>query len=58
MCAGNAAFCHTLVVSESKIVCEMTYFIKETVVRLCQGRRYETVVAAVLAFVRLCSLIA
>ena len=55
MCAGNAVFSHTKVVSESKIVREMLCFTIETAVCGCEGRRCETAVAAMLAYGRLCS---
>ena len=55
MCAGNAVFFHTKVVSESKIAREMLCFTIETAVCLCEGRRCKTAGAAVLAYGRLCS---
>ena len=55
MCAGNAVFFLTKVVSESKIAREMLCFIIETGVRLCEGRRYKTAVADMLAYGRLVS---
>ena len=55
MCAGNAVFFHTEVVSESKIVREMLCFTIETAVGGCEGRRCETVRAAMVAYARLCS---
>ena len=55
MCAGNAVFFHTKVVSESKIAREMLCFTIETAVRLCEVRRCKTAVADVLAYGRLCS---
>ena len=38
MCARNAVFFHTEVVSESKIVREMLCFTIATAVRVCEGR--------------------
>ena len=58
MCAGNAAFSHAIVVSESKIVRQMLCFTIETAVGGCEGRRCETAGAAMLAYGRLCSRIA
>ena len=55
MCAGNAVFSHTKVVSESKIVHEMLCFTKETAVGGCEGRRCETAGAAMVANGRPCS---
>ena len=55
MCAGNALFCHTRVVSESKIAREMLCFTMETAVGGCEGRRCERAVAAVVAYASLCS---
>ena len=55
MCARNVAFSQTEVVSESKVVREMLHFTIETAVGGCDGRRSETVVAAMLAYVRLWS---
>ena len=55
MCAGNAVFFHTKVVSESKIAREMLCFTKETAVRLCEGRRCKTAGAAMLAYGRISS---
>ena len=55
MCAGNAAFFHTEVVSESRIVREMLCFTIETAVRGCEGRRCETAGAAMVAYGRVSS---
>ena len=55
MCAGNAVFFHTKVVSESKMAREMLCFTIETAVRLCEGRRCKTAVADMVAYARLCS---
>ena len=55
MCAGNAVFYHTEVVSESKIVREMLCFTIETSVGGREGRRCETAVAAMIAYARLWS---
>ena len=55
MCARNAVFSHTEVVSESKIVREMLRFAIETAVGGCEGRRCETAGAAMVAYVRLWS---
>ena len=55
MCAGNAVFFHTKLVSESKIACEMLCFTVETAVCLCEGRRCKTAVAGMVAYARLWS---
>ena len=55
MCARNAAFYHTEVASESKIVCEMLCFTIETAAGGFEGRRCETAVAAMVAYGRLWS---
>ena len=49
LCAGNALFSHTIVVSEIKIVREMLCFTIETAVGGCEARRCETV-----AYARVC----
>ena len=53
MCAGNAVFYHTEVVSESKIARKMLCFTIETAVGGCEGGRCETAGAAMLAYGRL-----
>ena len=50
MCAGNAVFSQTEVVSESKIVREMLCFTIETPARGCASRGCETAYAAMLAY--------
>ena len=55
MCAGNAVFYHTKVVSESKIVREMPCFTIETAMRLCEGRMCKTAGADMFAYRRLWS---
>ena len=55
MCAGNAVFFHTKVVSESKIARKMLCFTIETAVRLREGRRCKTAVADMVAYGRLCA---
>ena len=57
MCAGNAVFSHTKVVSESKIVREMLCCTIETAVGGCEGRMCETAGAAMVAYARLWSAI-
>ena len=54
MCAGNAVFSHTKVLSESKIVRELPCFTIETAVGGCEGRWCQTEGAAILAHGRLC----
>ena len=53
MCARNAVFFHTEVLSESKMVREMLRFTIKTAVGACEGRRCETAVAAILAYGRI-----
>ena len=55
MCARNAVFSHTEVVSESKMMRDMLRFTMETAVGGCGGWRCETAVAAMVAYARLCS---
>ena len=55
MCARNAVFSHTELVSESKIANEMLCFTIETAVGGCKGGRCETAGAAMIAYVRLWS---
>ena len=56
VCAGNAVFnYHTEVVCECKMMCEMLCFTIEMAMGGCEGGRCETAVAAMLAYVRLCS---
>ena len=50
MCARNAVFSHTGVVSECKIVREMLCFTIETAVGGCEGRRCETAGAAMVGY--------
>ena len=52
MCAGNALFSHTKVVSERKIVREMLCFTIKTAVGGCEGRCER---AGAVAYARLCS---